>query len=177
MRQGLPVRTKRLLHAQDLLFLVRVMNLGENRIGMRIPRSAWFLRDLRFSHSYAVSNRVHNTLYSVMQWYWTSERSPALCRLAGCCGSLLVLTERRCSRAGPTALTTAIEVEREEEELRMAPTANFSVVDLHRMMRTKGFAEGLTRGLERVMNLGENRIEMRIARSAWFPGDFPFPYS
>ena len=29
----------------------RVMNLGENRIGMRIPRSAWFLRDLRFPHS------------------------------------------------------------------------------------------------------------------------------
>jgi hypothetical protein len=26
-------------------------------------------------------------------------------------------------------------------------TANFSVVDLYRMMRTKGFAEGLTRGL------------------------------
>src|SRR5215212_10252556 len=111
MRQGLPVRTKRLLHAHDLLFLERVMNLGENRIGMRIPRSAWFLRDLRFSHSYAVSNRVHNTLYSVMQWYWTSERSPALCRLAGCCGSLLVLTERRCSRAGPTALTTAIDAQ------------------------------------------------------------------
>jgi hypothetical protein len=31
--------------------------------------------------------------------------------------------------------------------------------------------------LEGVMNLGENRIEMRIARSAWFPPDFPFPYS
>jgi hypothetical protein len=31
--------------------LERVMNLGENRIGMRIPRSAWFLRDLRFPHS------------------------------------------------------------------------------------------------------------------------------
>jgi hypothetical protein len=30
--------------------LKRVMNLGENRIEMRIPRSAWFLRDLRFSH-------------------------------------------------------------------------------------------------------------------------------
>ncbi len=29
----------------------------------------------------------------------------------------------------------------------MAPTANFSVVDLYRMMRTKGFDEGLTRGL------------------------------
>ncbi len=30
----------------------RVMNLGENRIGMRIPRSAWILlRDLRFPHS------------------------------------------------------------------------------------------------------------------------------
>jgi ABC-type antimicrobial peptide transport system permease subunit len=31
--------------------LERVMNLGENRIEMRIPRSAWFLRDLRFPHS------------------------------------------------------------------------------------------------------------------------------
>jgi hypothetical protein len=31
--------------------LERVMNLGENRIGMRITRSAWFLRDLRFPHS------------------------------------------------------------------------------------------------------------------------------
>jgi hypothetical protein len=31
--------------------LERVMNLGENRIGMRIARSAWFLRDLRFPHS------------------------------------------------------------------------------------------------------------------------------
>src|SRR5215212_8931676 len=29
----------------------------------------------------------------------------------------------------------------------MALTANFSVVDLYRMMRTKGFAEELTRGL------------------------------
>ena len=27
------------------------------------------------------------------------------------------------------------------------PTANFSVVDLYRMVRTKGFAEGLTQGL------------------------------
>jgi hypothetical protein len=31
--------------------LERVMNLGKNRIEMRIPRSAWFLRDLRFPHS------------------------------------------------------------------------------------------------------------------------------
>jgi hypothetical protein len=31
--------------------LERVINLGENRIGMRITRSAWFLRDLRFPHS------------------------------------------------------------------------------------------------------------------------------
>jgi hypothetical protein len=46
--------------------------------------------------------------YSVMQWYWTSDCSPALCLLAGCCGTLLVLTERRCSRGGPTAPTTAI---------------------------------------------------------------------
>jgi hypothetical protein len=32
-------------------------------------------------------------------------------------------------------------------------------------------------GLERVMNLGENRIEMRIPRSVWFPRDLRFPHS
>jgi alpha-tubulin suppressor-like RCC1 family protein len=31
-----------------------------------------------------------------------------VCRLAGYCGTLLVLIERRCSRGGPTALTTAL---------------------------------------------------------------------
>ena len=35
----------------------------------------------------------------------------------------------------------------------------------------------LDRILERVMNLGENRIEMRIPRSAWFPRDLRFPHS
>jgi transaldolase len=38
-------------HKDGYVSLERVMNLGENRIGMRIPRSAWFLRDLRFPHS------------------------------------------------------------------------------------------------------------------------------
>jgi hypothetical protein len=33
------------------LSLERVMNLGGNRIEMRIPRSDWFPRDLRFPHS------------------------------------------------------------------------------------------------------------------------------
>jgi hypothetical protein len=31
--------------------------------------------------------------------------------------------------------------------------------------------------LERVMNLSENRVEMRIQQSAWFPRDFRFPHS
>ena len=31
--------------------------------------------------------------------------------------------------------------------------------------------------LERVMNLGKSRIEMRISRSAWFPRDLCFPHS
>jgi hypothetical protein len=31
--------------------------------------------------------------------------------------------------------------------------------------------------LERVMNLGENRIDMRIPRSPWFPCDLRFPHS
>src|SRR5215218_9584316 len=33
------------------------------------------------------------------------------------------------------------------------------------------------RRLERVMNLGENRIEMRVPRSPWFPCDLRFPHS
>ncbi len=35
----------------------------------------------------------------------------------------------------------------------------------------------ITRTLERVMNLGENRIEMRIERSAWVPRGLCFPHS
>jgi hypothetical protein len=31
--------------------------------------------------------------------------------------------------------------------------------------------------LERVMNLGKSRIEMRISRSAWVPRDLCFPHS
>src|SRR5215210_9477263 len=31
--------------------------------------------------------------------------------------------------------------------------------------------------LERVMNLGESRIEIRISRSAWFAHDLCFPHS
>jgi enamine deaminase RidA (YjgF/YER057c/UK114 family) len=34
-----------------------------------------------------------------------------------------------------------------------------------------GFAAFFQQTLERVMNLGENRIEMRIPQSAWFPRD------
>jgi len=57
------------------------MNLGENRIGMRIPRSAWFLRDLRFPHSYAVSNRVHNTLLKANSPWRRSNPKPRLLQL------------------------------------------------------------------------------------------------
>jgi hypothetical protein len=39
----------RMLRAETAL--ERVMNLGENRIEMRIPRSPWFPCDLRFRHS------------------------------------------------------------------------------------------------------------------------------
>jgi hypothetical protein len=39
----------------------------------------------------------------------------------------------------------------------------------------KSYAENRPR-LERVMNLGENRIEMRIPQSAWFPRDLCFPH-
>jgi uncharacterized protein involved in exopolysaccharide biosynthesis len=37
-------------------------------------------------------------------------------------------------------------------------------------------AEEAIQRLERVMNLGESRIEMRISRSAWFPRDLCFPH-
>jgi hypothetical protein len=45
--------------------------------------------------------------------------------------------------------------------------------------RSKANAEiaGLKAQLERVMNLGGNRIEMRIPRSDWFPRDLRFPHS
>jgi uncharacterized protein (DUF305 family) len=46
----------------DVLFLERVMNLGENRIGMRIRRLAWSPAVPRFPHSQAIPDRVHNTL-------------------------------------------------------------------------------------------------------------------
>ena len=36
---------------EDTLYIERVMNLGKNRIEMRIPQSAWFPRDLCFLHS------------------------------------------------------------------------------------------------------------------------------
>ena len=42
---------KDLVYTAGHCVLERVMNLGENRIGMRIPQSAWFLRDLCFLHS------------------------------------------------------------------------------------------------------------------------------
>jgi hypothetical protein len=38
-------------------------------------------------------------------------------------------------------------------------------------------SEIYTSCLERVMNLGENRIEMRIPQSAWFPRYLCFPHS
>jgi hypothetical protein len=42
--------------------LERVMNLGENRIGMRIHRLAWCPAVPRFPHSQAIPDRVHNSL-------------------------------------------------------------------------------------------------------------------
>jgi hypothetical protein len=38
------------------------MNLGENRIGMRIRRLAWSPAVPRFPHSQAIPDRVHNSL-------------------------------------------------------------------------------------------------------------------
>jgi hypothetical protein len=43
--------------------------------------------------------------------------------------------------------------------------------------RHYSWLESYMEWLERVMNLGENRIEMRISRSAWFPRDLCFPHS
>jgi hypothetical protein len=42
---------RRIVMLLTVVALERVMNLGENRIEMRNPRSAWFPRDLRFPHS------------------------------------------------------------------------------------------------------------------------------
>jgi hypothetical protein len=40
-----------------------------------------------------------------------------------------------------------------------------------------GVSVGAAHSLERVMNFGENRIEMRIPRSAWLPHDLRSPHS
>ena len=45
----------------------------------------------------------------------------------------------------------------------------------HRVSRSLGRSSESV--LERVMNLGEVRIEMRIPQSAWFPRDLCFPHS
>jgi len=51
-------------------------------------------------------------------------------------------------------------------------------MDEHRLARTLGSGRiGVGLALERVMNLGENRIEMRIPRSVWFPRGPRFPHS
>ena len=46
-----------------------------------------------------------------------------------------------------------------------------------RFLRPLVTREIVFRLLERVMNLGENRIEMRITQSVWFPRDLCFPHS
>src|SRR5215208_5703708 len=48
--------------------------------------------------------------------------------------------------------------------------------DLHSYIR-RSLESRKTEKVERVMNLGENRIEMRIPQSAWFPRDLCFPHS
>jgi dCTP diphosphatase len=50
-------------------------------------------------------------------------------------------------------------------------------IDLEAVVSEKMAANERKYPLERVMNLGENRIEMRIPRSAWFPCDLRFPHS
>jgi GntR family transcriptional repressor for pyruvate dehydrogenase complex len=45
------------------------------------------------------------------------------------------------------------------------------------LWRLEELLHGMAAPLERVMNLGESRIGMRISRSAWFPRDFCFPHS
>jgi hypothetical protein len=62
LRRSVSIKDSGPLSETEKRGLERVMNLGENRIEMRIPRSTWFPRDLCFPHSQAVSNRVHNSL-------------------------------------------------------------------------------------------------------------------
>jgi hypothetical protein len=56
----------------------------------------------------------------------------------------------------------------------MAVVAN--PLEKTRLARRRSKAAGVF-FLERVMNLSENRVEMRIQQSAWFPRDFRFPHS
>ena len=53
----------------------------------------------------------------------------------------------------------------------------FDLAFVFALTQVTGFLSTHLRWLERVMNLGKNRIEMRISRSAWFPRDLRFPHS
>jgi hypothetical protein len=48
---------------------------------------------------------------------------------------------------------------------------------LYKITFEAGAPIGVAHVLERVMNLSENRVEMRIQQSAWFPRVFRFPHS
>src|SRR5215204_512911 len=56
------------------------------------------------------------------------------------------------------------------------PASGLLRIHLLRGWENKGDEEGRS-PLERVMNLGESRIEIRISRSAWFPRALCFPHS
>src|SRR5215213_4247099 len=70
-----------------------------------------------------------------------------------------ILSERAGHRSRPTASATEMIIMKAAPRAAEAPPIEPAIT------------------LERVMNLGENRIEMRILRSAWFPRDLCFPYS
>src|SRR5829696_5348171 len=59
---GYQKKARRAQKMQQRRKLRGVMNLGENRIGMRIRRLAWSPAVPRFPHSQAIPDRVHNSL-------------------------------------------------------------------------------------------------------------------
>jgi hypothetical protein len=60
--------------------------------------------------------------------------------------------------------------------LERAHTCYEGVVYIGHLVEDPGTGEEVE-VLERVMNLGKSRIEMRISRSAWSPRDLRFPHS
>ena len=110
----------------------------------------------------------------------SSEEQPAAREPGKLLGSELPIVMLRHSlfRIGQTQETLRKTPPRRSTVVRIV----VGVIDLTRpysadVDRIDLFIGSIEAHIERVMNLGEKRIEMRISRSAWFARDLCFPHS